>query len=480
MDLSEGLQYFGMQNARFTYNNSMKVEEVPLLKACSVICKYEGKPYYSGACNNCCTLTTKSQPIQRCAGCHLVSYCSRNCQKNDWKKHKIFCKTFKVKNGKNALMLDEETRDDPKKWCEALENLEEKAYAKCMEKNEFLESVFSSFSRACNWCKKAQQDKLFDCSCCSVAYCCKAHEQADKLHKEFCEELGMFPIIDYIMIKEKTLKLPCILKNTVRTIFEPITKNHFNEMKIKMSQEFEGDHNGEFALIPPTSLSRFDAMFSIQTNHLAFPLTILFSLQEFGVGEVGKPIQTLSSLDIHIVTFQPVFDSSVWEYFMHLLPALMELNITFITPKVDREFLDYQGISLERCEDCKSKGRIINYSVHRNHYHMFFSSDEYTEPDVVAVFGHISPAIMYTEDELEHPMMSYRNMTYSNDTLLILTDAALPSLLMGVHHVSTARSTLKQVLPPQGNPMAGLLGIRGIDFLPIMNFKNFFCCLRNS
>jgi len=466
--------------AQFTYNNSMKVKDVPLLKVCKVMCQYEGKQYYSGACNNCYTLTSNSQPLQRCAGCQLVAYCSRNCQKNDWKKHKIFCKIFKVKNGKNALMFDEEIRLDLRKWGDAVEELEDKAAAMCMEKSEFFETVFSSFSRVCFICKNAQQDKLFDCKCCSVAYCCKAHQQADKLHKDFCEELSMFPLIDHLVIKEKTLKLPSILNNTVQTQFEPIDNNHFNKLKVKMVQEFETEKNENFVVIPPTSITKFDLMFAIQTNHLAFPLTVLFNLQEFGVGKEGEPIQNVSSLTLHIVAFQPVFDSSVWEYFMHLLPALTELNITFIIPKVQKEFLDYEGICLERCKDCKAKERIINYTVFRNHYHMFFSSDEYTEPDVVAVFGNVSPNIMYTEEELENPMISYRNMTYSNETLLILTDAAIPSLMIGLNQVNKARPSLEQVLLPTTNPMSGLLGVRGIEFLQVMNFKNYMCCLRSS
>lgn len=30
----------------------------------------------------------------RCGGCKLTSYCSKECQKNDWKTHKHICKTY--------------------------------------------------------------------------------------------------------------------------------------------------------------------------------------------------------------------------------------------------------------------------------------------------------------------------------------------------------------------------------------------------
>ena len=50
-----------------------------------------------------CTFCNQSPPIsagseqasfQRCAACHVVCYCSRDCQKSDWKYHKLVCKYY--------------------------------------------------------------------------------------------------------------------------------------------------------------------------------------------------------------------------------------------------------------------------------------------------------------------------------------------------------------------------------------------------
>ena len=46
----------------------------------------------TGSCNRCNKDTTK-----KCAGCKSVHYCSRECQKQDWAKHKKFCKKHKQK-----------------------------------------------------------------------------------------------------------------------------------------------------------------------------------------------------------------------------------------------------------------------------------------------------------------------------------------------------------------------------------------------
>lgn len=470
-----------------TYNNSMKVKEVLMLHACSAICGNDGahfKTYYPGACNSCCMLTSKSQRLQRCASCQLVAYCGRDCQRSDWKNHKKFCKMYKVKDGENALIFDYNTRTNQSKWNTEMDKLRKKSYTVCDEMmGGFIETVFSTFSRVCNICKEAEQDKLFDCSCCCVAYCCKEHQDDDKIHKRFCEELVMFPLIHYLLLKEKKLKLPCLLKNTVQTQYEPIEKNHMDKIKLKLLKELEKENSADINCLPFSSLSRFDLMFAVQTNHLAFPLTVLSNLVVFGMGKEEKPVEHMSSLNIHIVTFSPVFDSSVWEYFMHLLPSLTELNISFITnqvPGTEREPLDYQGITLERCSDCESKGRIINYSVHVNHYHTFFSSKEYTVPDVVAVFGNILPTIMYTEEKQEHQELSYQKMTNSDDTLIILTDMEESILNKGIEYVCQSCPSLELLMPPVINPMAGSLGLHGTERTPIFNHKKYVCCLRNS
>ncbi|XP_017777961.1 PREDICTED: protein msta [Nicrophorus vespilloides] len=39
---------------------------------------------------------------QKCSGCHLVYYCSKEHQKDNWKLHKIDCKPFKISNDPNV------------------------------------------------------------------------------------------------------------------------------------------------------------------------------------------------------------------------------------------------------------------------------------------------------------------------------------------------------------------------------------------
>ena len=62
------------------------------------------------SCLKCGAATTKAgNPLLRCSKCKTVSYCSPDCQKKDWKKHKQMCKQMQ-EEGKQVQ--DEGVGDD--------------------------------------------------------------------------------------------------------------------------------------------------------------------------------------------------------------------------------------------------------------------------------------------------------------------------------------------------------------------------------
>ena len=58
----------------------------------------EKKTRYKYSCVTCgATKGKDSINLMKCGRCKLVSYCSRECQRKDWKSHKTFCKTVTIK-----------------------------------------------------------------------------------------------------------------------------------------------------------------------------------------------------------------------------------------------------------------------------------------------------------------------------------------------------------------------------------------------
>ena len=55
-----------------------------------------------GSCRKC----TKETSTQ-CSGCKIVYYCSKECQKSSWKKHKVDCDIMKQANRTLTYLKDD-------------------------------------------------------------------------------------------------------------------------------------------------------------------------------------------------------------------------------------------------------------------------------------------------------------------------------------------------------------------------------------
>lgn len=72
----------------------IKIQQAEWQKLFAIVKKQAGP-----RCAKC-----KQQPddLKLCTGCKTASYCSRECQKTDWKEHKVICKYL----GKGNAVLD--------------------------------------------------------------------------------------------------------------------------------------------------------------------------------------------------------------------------------------------------------------------------------------------------------------------------------------------------------------------------------------
>ena len=165
---------------------------------------------------------------------------------------------------------------------------------------------------------------------------------------------------------------------------------------------------------------------------------------------------------------------------MHRLPELQNLNIVFIIQGVG-EKQSYglnTSVRIKRCTDCMIRQRVITYSIHHMMYHMYFSSPEYTDPDVVVIFGNTNEMSSSGDGDI-HSKISYRNMTYSTDTVLVIMDTSMKMVMQGVENVNSARP-VEELVSPRSNPLKGFSSNRAkieSDSL-IINERSNFACLR--
>jgi len=62
-------------------------------------------------CGNCLALGFQ-KPLKRCNGCRLVDYCSKECQKQHWSRHKAFCNMVQGKGMKNGYLSRMKTPEE--------------------------------------------------------------------------------------------------------------------------------------------------------------------------------------------------------------------------------------------------------------------------------------------------------------------------------------------------------------------------------
>ena len=442
-----------------TYTNESDIADVEFLYDILVFMNkhlYDFQPFFVGMCYYC---IKPSQALQCCGGSQLVAYCSRDCQKKDRAFHKKACKEFPVVDGKNVLHTT-----GP--WGKHIVALRERA-AKLPYHELIFKSLFSN-PRVCRNCHQASPSCLTDCVCLCVSYCSKRCAKADTQHKKYCNDLnhvaGISCLWDEPSLKPDNLDI-------VYEQFTPVSK--WNDV-VSPQECAEADCN-------------CCVKYSSATELLSYAMSLLYALQKLPGRLVGShtpcPLEDLTSLTIHVVTSNPLFNSCPWEIFMHRLPNLQRLNIVFVMQGkgFKNHFNLNYSLYLKRCDDCQVKNRYISYFVQQKLYHMFFSSTDYTDPDVIVVYGNNQEMSMSSKEEAVHSKISYGNMTYSKNIVLVLMDSTMGMVKHGVKTVNAVQP-IEQLVPPQVNPLKGFSSDRdNIESnVAIINEKHYFACVRRK
>ena len=398
-------------------------------------------PFFVGLCYVCYSPGSTTKPLKRCGGCQLVAYCSRLCQKSDWRMHKHICKEFPIVKGKNVLCTTGS-------WKKHIKDLHKRADKLADMEKKSAQAIFNN-PRVCKMCHEARSDCLTDCKCGYVSYCSNRCIMADNQHERDCLQLSNIGKI-YSGYNNQRL-LPSVRESPISDVFtiasswEDILPSRY-KTAMHVCEVLHGEKAVDFESIS-------------DMERLSYPMSILNALQMLPgrrISQNHQPLEDLTTLDIHVVTSSPLLDSEPWEVFMHRLPKLKSLNVTFILQgKGFRQsfYKNNKPLTLLRCNDCKNKGRIITYSIQQMPYHMYFSSPEYTEPDVVGIFGN-SKEMLSTKNDDIHSDISYHNMTYNPNTVLFLTDATIDLLIQGFKAVNAVQP-VEMVVPIQSNELSG-------------------------
>ena len=360
------------------------------------------KTAYAGvACAGCMDI---KDSLLQCSACKRAKYCSRECQKSSWSKHKPVCKLlqeFKVLSNKTNHLNGFK---DPgigrlKEKLTTLLNLVHqpgRINSKKSEEEWQQAKAFIFNSKMCSICFKTDYD--FDdeddskisswrnCACCRFGWCCSDEHWDQYKHQhtpEICANHVASSDIDRFRYNHAKNYDQRLYHNSDLVLSEPmdnLPRDWDEYHRIRSPDEYHHASTGNLPAV----------FFPSTTRELGQPVTCLYGMYTHD----KTHFCTAQVLNIHVVGASPNLEhvpGPVWEEILHVLPNCKTMHITFIGPELyfaaDGKGRMNRGFESENCSDCQSKKRKRIYSFHSATYHDYHASTYFAKPDFVVAFN---------------------------------------------------------------------------------------------
>ncbi|KAK7070958.1 hypothetical protein SK128_008477 [Halocaridina rubra] len=341
--------------------------------------------FFPGLCALCYKHPTGGTHLKHCSQCYLVSYCSKECQKKDWKIHKPFC-VVNAAQGRNSVFSKAKTEvKDKEEWNAFRTSLQVAASINLCRNLEVFERDILWYPRLCEVCRESDISKLTACDTCnSVFYCSETHvsENSDD-HRKWCHKFLLCVHIDRFekMNGMSNLPFPIKIYNTYSVLPESMSKLLNSELE---SHSHKNSNHTMFMIMI--------------SDRLTDPITLLYALQHYYFGNSKLKFNEMNQLTIHVVGAESreLLDMIRWEYILHRLPALSKLHVSFIGPKIfsdldgnggpEPDYLFDDGMEM-RCDDCRKQEKVCVYDMCRMLYEDYLNQDYCTKADAIIVFN---------------------------------------------------------------------------------------------
>ncbi|CAL4138887.1 unnamed protein product [Meganyctiphanes norvegica] len=411
------------------------MENTPVVRKCIPLTGPQKAFIVPGSCFECYTKPQGEERLKTCGGCHLVQFCSKDCQKKNWSTHKYFCRAAKAQSepGRDIYSTANKKIEKGKKWFNIVKETSQLLQGILGFKFEHIDGILLSAPRVCNFCWNSESSTLKLCEdCCAVYYCSGAHFEADAaVHKSLCRSLKLMVKCDELLATKgypDLLSMPFPSKSVTK--YEKLPKGILDLINIPSNP--------------------IDA---ISSDWLSYPLSILYALEKIGLGIDSSPVHEAKKLTIHMMDcaneLHIFHNSLIWEYLFHRLPNLKSLRVVMIDPELFHElgYTDSNHFQMSLCEDCEQRGRKLAVSVEEN-LRIYKWSDRYVRPDVILTHG-------------------IKNQTTGN-MFIHTAEPSIPMVMMNVIRECietdlqflSMHEDIKLKLPIQVNPFCGQRPIR--------------------
>ncbi|KAJ7839648.1 hypothetical protein B0H13DRAFT_2101891 [Mycena leptocephala] len=357
--------------------------------------------------------------LSRCSGCHRISYCSPECQKDGWKQHKPMCKALSGIEKSNPIAGATLFFSLPNEPTTDLNFLHNQTEAHGSNMLGFCERSFQrqatipernlvGWEPRCMVCTRTDQlirmeaakngtsDKpkqLVPCPQCNLSFCCSpAHwEAARALHHGPCEDAH-----DGLSHCEMNREVRADIKfeEVMASAHDPSGQFMWASERLKpvwasltgMSWEGEfGDLMRQSVGVPASR--PMGPWIRAASDNLTMAMTILYGLEKLNDDDAWTRKHTLT---VHILgsNMKEITGAMVFEEILHRLPEVKTLKLVLCGPEMPGGHIP-RTIALDTCPECTELGRKRIHEHVSDTYHGFVQNrgSKFERPDLCVAFN---------------------------------------------------------------------------------------------
>ena len=417
--------------------------------------------FLTHVCHVCKSLVSSSSSLKKCSNCKMISYCSKEHQKEHWAAHKDLCKVISKICKQNGMtnLFGKAVGISPDEYRYYRSHCINKCEKELGRELYLWEKEMICFPQVCHTCYESDTQKLTTCQRCQhVSYCKFSHLKTD--HDIWCKEFQVYRDITLYQWHHGIMQP--LLPDTSLQQYAPLT----GDMKTFLLNT---------NTVQEKSLELHRLNLVALSDIATCPLTVLFSLQQ-----CNFQLETIETLTIHLVGAEMQFEVETlqkWELFLlHLIPSLTVLKVVFIGPELKTETKFIQTLGKNKtCMKCNTAGRMVIYEFWKTLYHKFVMSLDYQKPDLICAFN----AGLYRLTDFDGKdtwSPTIKVMLKEPDIPIVVTEYTQKELPFDIQRTQNIVDSLEILTPPTRNPFASLkpsLNFLSDETVPVI-FKNFY------
>ncbi|XP_055855031.1 uncharacterized protein LOC129918474 [Episyrphus balteatus] len=418
---------------------------------------YKPRQYFAVSICNFCKSDLRNTKLTQCSKCKMTFYCSPEHMKSD-ETHRQLCYGLRQVadsyGGHIFYKCGEFTPEQFRSYriiaIRKVESIINRQLTACEQEVLLFPRICCNIN-----CREYRFNKLTDCTGCGqVSFCKATPEHLQKYHHLWCRSYQLFK--EMIIFQEKFGKIdPSMPTKVLKDL--PLGCANMKQICTKLAVDLKDE-------------CEYAALSQIATG----PLTAWYTLKVFDK-------LRMDTVTVHLIGAEIEFEVDLlhkWElFFLHITPAVKELNVVFIGPELNPRNISFDQLKKTKpCRSCRKNNRTVKYYFENGLYHNYCKGESYLKPDLICFFnpGLYRPTGFQMEDTWPETIEA----AVEKKCPVVITSYTQHEAPMDLSRfILESNRHLDIVIPPTVNPFGSVKPERNFisdEEAPLM-YKNYYC-----